>query len=214
MANDCRPQIQACAMRVARLYSTGVPAVGSQNHYVTDALVSLKWSTEIEDGEEIQVKNACGSLIVNSKDCDRLKWVNIELSLATPDPELSEILVGGTRLVDAGAIGYAFPALNLATCPNGVSIELWAKRVTAGGGLDATNPYAWWAIPRVYLNWNDATFENGAFQPTIQGFAVENENWSNGPLNDWPVASTRVMQWIPDNGIPTPSCGYRTTPAS
>lgn len=214
MANDCRPQIQACALLVARLDADGAPQVGASNYYVSDALVSLGWTAELKEGEEIEITNACGANLVSYKDCDRLKWLNIEMSLGTPDPELSELLVGGTRLTDGAAVGYAFPPLNLATCPNGVGLELWSKRVLPGGGLDPTFPYARWILPRVYLQWNEATFENGPFQPTVQGFAIENLNYEDGPLNDIDVATTRVAQWIPVEDIPTTQCGYQTSVAS
>lgn len=207
MSNDCRPQIQACALRVARLDSNGVPSPGANNLYVSDALVSMGFTAEQTEGEEFEMPNACGN-IITFKDDDKLRRLNIELSLRVPDPELTELLAGGAVLTDGEAVGYAWPELNEAPNPNGVSIELWAKRITEGGQIDPDFPYNWWAFPLSKLFVNDGTFENGPFQPTFSGFATENENWFDGPLNDWPVASDRVLQYIPTATLPTTQCGY------
>lgn len=214
MANDCRAQIQACAIRVARLEPNGVPSPGASNLYVSDGLVSLGLTSETTDGTEIEVLNACGSPCVSFKDDDRLKRLGVSITLCTPDPELTELLIGGAVLTDADAVGYAYPRLNQAANPDGVSIEVWAKRITSAGVLDPVHPYAWWVFPLVKLRPDSVTFENGPFQPTITGFALENENWFDGPLNDWPVDSDRVAQFIPTDTLPTTACGYQTLVAS
>ncbi len=46
------------------------------------------------------------------------------------------------------------------------------------------------------------------------GEAYENDNWYNGPLNDWPVASDRVYQWMPTNYIPPDMCGFQAVAAT
>ncbi len=214
MANTCRAQIQSCAMRVARLDNNGVPLPGASNLYVSSDFISLEMSAELNEGEEFEAKNACGRDLFNFKDCDRIKRLNISLTLGTPDPQLTELLVGGSVLNDAGDVGYAFPVLNAPLCRNGVSIELWARRITGGGSLDPNAPYAWWVFPKVLLTFNTATFENGPFQPAIEGYAVENENWNDGPLNDWPLDTDRVAQWLPTQSIPATQCGYQVLAAS
>ena len=214
MANRCPGQIQACAMRISKLDGSGVPNPGAQNMYVTNSLITLGYTAEVAVGDDVEVRNACGEVCLSYKDCDRLKRLNVEITLCKPDPELMEVLVGGTRLVSGDAVGYAFPQLNATSCPQGVSIELWARAVNSAGSPDDLFPYNWWVFPRVYLQHNAATFENGPFQPQFSGFAIENENWFDGPLNDWPVASTRVAQMIPTDDIPTPSCGYAAIAAS
>ena len=209
----CAVQVKACAIRVTELDETGAPDVDAEGMYVSDALVSMGFTTEITEGDDIDIPNACGESIVVQGD-DLPTSVSIELQIREPDPKLVEKLGGGEVLDNAGAEGYAAPRLNQIAKPNGVSIELWTKRYLPTGQPDTTNPYNWWVFPLVRLNINDATFENGPFQPTFNGTAFENENWLDGPTNDWPVTSTSAFQFIPTADIPTPSCEYVATVAS
>lgn len=216
MANDCLPQVQACAMRVARLDTDGVPLPGASNLYVTDALVSLDVSPVYTDGDEIEEKNANGDVCVSYVSDDSFKRYDVTLSLCTPDPELVEMLTdGGTVLTSGAATGYAGPSIGTLT-GDGMSIELWSKRIT-DGILDVTYPYARWVYPRVKnLRLGSYQHANGAILPQITGRAYENPNWFDGPANDWPVASDRAMQFLPVglSDKPTPSCGYQTLSAS
>ena len=214
----CARIVQACALRVARLEPNGVPDPGANNMYVSDALTQLVVDPQVEEGDEFTVKNGCGAICVNVKDCDRLKRLNVTLGLCYPDPELQELLAGGVVLTNVlpgdDAVGYGFPRLNEAACPNGVSVELWAKRYDSSGAPDSTFPYEWYVLPRVYLQHGGRTHENGPLAIEFAGFAIENENWFDGPENDWPVDSDRVYQSIPTASIPTAACGYATIQVS
>lgn len=209
MANTCAKQVQACAIRIARLEPNGVPDPGANNLYTSDALTQLTVEPVLSEGDEFEVKNACGAVCVNVKDCDRLKRLDLTLGLCYPDPQLLELLAGGTVLTSGAAVGYAFPELGAEACPNGVSIELWTKRYDSGGQPDAF-PYEWYVLPRTYWQHSTRTFENGPITVELTGFATENDNWYNGPLNNWPVASTSVLQSIPTMTLPDTVCGYQT----
>lgn len=210
MANQCLPHVQACATRVTRLTSDGSPDIGANNLYVSDALVSFSATPEIEEGDEFIVKNACGSVCVNFKDCDRIKRLNVEMTICTPDPELTELLSGGVVLTSGARVGWGMPFLSDPDCPLGVSIELWSKQINSDGSVDPTYPYARWLFPKVFLTPGVRTFENGPLSNPFTGFALENSQWLDGPLNDWPVGSDRAMQWLPDTTLPTTSCGYQS----
>lgn len=213
MANDCLPQVQACRIRVARLEADGVPLPGANNLYVSDALVSLAFAWEVEAGEEISERNACGELKVNYRADDNLRRGNVTITLLTPDPQLSELLSSGSVITSGAAVGYAAPSLG-AVNSDAVSIELWAKRIR-DGRLDPTYPYAWWVYPWVdHLRPNDHEHNSGNFDNVFVGEAYENDLWFDGPLNDWPAASSQVYQWIPTTSLPTASCGYQTLVAS
>lgn len=210
MANDCARIVQACALRVTRLNSNGTIDAGADGSYVTDALTQLVVTPVITEGDEFETKNACGAVCVNVKDCDRLKRLDLTLGLCYPDPELMEILVGGTVLTDGTATGYAFPAIGEQTCPNGVGLEIWAKRYDSTGAVNNNYPYEWFVFPRTYWQHGARTHENGPLTIELTGFATENDNWVDGPANDFPVASDKVLQSIPTTDLPDIQCGYVT----
>ena len=87
---DCRPQVQACAIRVARLDTNGVPLPGANNLYVADTLVSLAFSPVYTDGDEIEDKNGCGVVQVNYRGQDSFKRGDVTIQLTRPDPQLVE----------------------------------------------------------------------------------------------------------------------------
>lgn len=206
---DCRPQVQACAIQVTRLAANGAPLVGAENRYVSNALVTLGWTSVYTDGEEIEDRNACGDVVVNYRGRDSFKRGDVEITLASPDPFLSELLSGGDVLDVVGLpAGFAAPPIGPVT-GNGIGIELWAIRVD-NGVEDGDFPYAHWLYPRIKnLRLGDHEHGNSSIQPPFTGQAYENQNWGDGPTTgSWPATSDRVYQWIPAATIPTPTCAY------
>jgi hypothetical protein len=209
----CLPQVQACVIRVAKLSPDGTPLVGASSGYVSDALVSVAFEPEYQDGAEITQDNACGDRVIDYKAADIFRWGNVTIQLATPDPYLAAFLSGGDTIVgiapDTNRIGYSAPPLG--TLPeNPISMELWAKRPDkATGSLDVASPYARWAYPLVKnLRLGSHTHENGAILPEFTGQAFENPAWADGPWADWLWASDRVFQWfpVPADDLPTVAC--------
>lgn len=212
--NDCLPSVQACAIRVARLDASGVPAPGASNLYTTHGIVELTATPEFTEGEEINAQNGQGVNCVSYKQDDQITRATIELTICRPDPELTELLTGGSVLTDGDAVGYKAPALN-SPLDHRVSIELWSKRIDDSGDLDAEFPYYWWVFPRVRsLRMGARRWFNGALENPFTGFAIENPNWHDGPLNDWPVDSDSWFQYIPTTELPADDCGYQTLVAS
>lgn len=213
MANDCLPQVSACAIRVVNLETDGVPLPGDDNMYVSDGLVSLAFAWEREDPAEIKAENACGTTLLSYKPPPSLKRGRVTITLVTPDPELSQMLSQGTVLTDGAAVGYASPRLGLIS-ENAIGIELWAKRIR-DGKLDPTFPYAWWVYPWIQnLVPGDHEHANAPFSSVFTGDAYENENWFDGPDGQWPATSDAPYQWIPTTTLPDVACGYQTLAAS
>lgn len=212
---DCRPQVQACAIRVARLESDGVPLPGASNLYVSDALVTATFTPVYTDGEEIEEKTACGVVGVSHRSDDTFKRGDFSLQIITPDPFLQEMLTNGTVLDPGGGApkGYGAPSLGVVS-GDAISIEVWAKRIDEGD-LDANYPYAHWAYPKIKnLRLAEHEHSNSALMPSFSGQAYENENWYDGPVGDWTAASDKVFQWIPAASLPVASCGYQTLAAT
>lgn len=198
---DDLPQVAACAIRVAVLDPSGVPNPGANQLYTSSALTELQVTPVYEDGDEITQKNACGTVCVDYKGDDSFRRADVSITVCTHDPYLMAML-GSGDVIDAGAVdGFAFPAIGVLNA-SPVSIEVWAKRID-DGDLHAEYPYAWWVLPKVRsLRLGQKTFNNGASLPVFTGQALENPNWYDGPLNDWPATSDRVAQWVPVAALP------------
>lgn len=215
MANDdCLPQLQCCVVRVCVLDGAGVPNPSTDQMYVTDSLTEIKITPVYEDGDEVVVKNACGTVAFSHKGDDSFKRADFAITTIQQDPYLAAMLSGdGTVLTDSGLHGFAFPPIGPLTS-NGVSVEGWMKRID-DGDLHAEYPWAWWVMPKIKnLRIGEMTFNSGETLPAYTGQALQNQNWYDGPLNDWPVASTRVAQWFPSATKPESACGPQDIQAS
>lgn len=212
-ASDCFPQVHVCAMRIATLESSGVPLPGSGTLLTVDSMVEIVLTASVTDGDEIKEKNGCGVVGVNYKAPDSLDRFDVQITILDRNPYVNAALGRGTVLSSGGANGYAAPALG-PTNEDGVSIEFWSKRID-DGALGFPNPYAWWVLPKV-TNLREGTITKSATadKPVFNGRAFENDNWFDGPLNDWPVSSDRAFQWFPTPELPTVSCDPTEIPVS
>lgn len=209
------PQIHADAIRVTLLDVHGHPLVGAHNVYVTDTLTKLTAKSAYTDGAYIREVNASGGVCINFKEDDTFDGVDVDLELCSPDPYLSAWLSGGTLLtgVDPDVPGFAYPRLG-AIRGNGVSVELWAKRID-NDDLAADYPYAWWVLPKVRrMKLGDKNFEKALQNTMFSGRAIENPGWGDGPTNDWPEASDSVLQWVPATDLPVLTLTPGTVAAS
>lgn len=213
MANEsCVGSVRGLRLRVARLSSTGTTPAGASNGYVTDAFVRLSADPVYDEAQELSQANAQGDLCVYKRGKRRLKSLTVELSICTPDAELTEILAGGTLLTDGGdSVGWAAPEVGTDPVPNGVSLEVWSDAVE-DGGAPADDPYWWQIFPKVFLTRGPDVYENGVKLTTFTGHAEPNANWGNGPFNDWTSDSSRITAYKRTDTLPTAACGYTTVP--
>lgn len=205
---DCAGAVQVCAMRVAELDPTGVPNPGTGHLYVSSALVQIESTPVYTEGAEMEQQNGCGDVCVTHKDCPKLKRYDLAMTICTPDPELVSMLAGGVLLTDGGlSRGWAAPQVGAGGCPNGVSVEAWAKAIV-DGAIDATFPYWRFVWPRTKWTLGPTVLQNGIYAPTLTGTGEENPNWFDGPANDWIYDSDRAFAYARDTAIPTTACGF------
>jgi hypothetical protein len=214
--NDCAASLYAVAMRVARLDSTGATPAGATNMYVTNAMTVVSFKPVMQEGESRQTVNAQGLLCVDYQEPDQYRGWDVTIQLCAPDPELEELLLGGTLLTETGnTVGWAAPALRTVPNANGVSLEVWSRAID-GDKPAASNPFHWWVWPKLTnLKFadDDRSLGTDPLLTPIIGRAIENPNWGNGPNNDWTLASTRALQHRRIGTFPAPACGYQATPA-
>lgn len=176
---DSAASVQGLALRIIPLLPDGSPD-RSRSYFTTNQFLSLAFTPEYEEGDEITEKNADGSICVQYKATDVLKKVTLDFSICAPEPEVYELLAGGTILTDtipgAGgnaptdtlAVGWAAPVVGSGPS-NPVCIEVWSRAVT--GGKTATDrPYWHWVFPQCDLRLTgDRTLENGLMANGFEG---------------------------------------------
>ena len=103
-------------------------------------------------------------------------------------------------------VGYMAPTLGPVGNPNGVSIELFSKRMI--NGSQATD-YPWWRtiLPMVKgLHIMPRDYTNANLQTIFEGQAWNNPNWNQGPTGDFQFASTSWYERV--------VCGSQIVPAA
>lgn len=141
MSADYAASVQAVGLRIAKLDTAGAPVVGSSSCYVTKAFTRFSWTPEYEQGEEIITVAGDGSQCVYFKMDDTLKQVTIELEICKPQPEIHEILNGGTLLGAATTtVTVTNKALtsNVATLTTGTAHGFVVGDTVIVAGVDST----------------------------------------------------------------------------
>lgn len=212
MTQDYASSIQGAALRVSRLQSDGSLATGASASYVlTTAFMTVSFTPEFEDGEDITEKGANGAICVSFKTNDTLKRVSLELAICNPDPAFTEMLGGGTIL--GNALGYQAPLQGVDANTTGNSLEVWSKAIVDGRPA-SVNPYWHWLFPYVQLRPTGArVVENGLLANTFSGWGVGNVQFDAGTpqhaTNVWAYTSGSAYQYAREATAPS-TVGYNT----
>lgn len=223
---NCYGSLQTAAMRVSALTATGAPDTGAGKGVITDAVIDLSVEAEVEEGDEFTLKNALGGICQTYKDCDRVKRVNVEMTLCQLDADLLSLLVGsGSLITKTGApgagdtLGFEIPDYN-DPCPNGVCLEFWSKawdgdQQATPTALSGSLAYIHWVVPRAKFQIGKLEFKNDFLNIPVKGFGDSNAHiTANGPFDDWPASIANrggvqsSMAWFLDSALPTPACGF------
>lgn len=213
MAQDYAASIAGVSIRVARLNLDGSIVTGASASYLMSSFISVSFTPEYEEGDEITQKDANGAVCATFKAPDTLKRVTLEVAVCNPDPEFTEMVAGGTILATGGnTLGYAAPKTGEDANPEGASLEVWSKAIKAGK-IAPVNPYYRWIFPYVVLRPSgDRVIENGLMAQTFEGWGLGNAAFAEGPTGDWPFPEVAERPYAYARVASAPSGnGYQAT---
>lgn len=226
MSQACFTSVDACAIRVAKLATSGHALAGASNGYVSDAQIKIDIGLEIDTGAEFIQKNGCGQIVTSVKEPDKIKRATLKLDLAQLDFELMYLMCGGNLKTKTGhGIGYEPPAID-GGAPAPICFEVWSKAFDAAQqSVPAfTSPnaaYLHFVLPMVACTQQPFTLANGITVFSVNGNGSENAQISaDGPFNDWPTdiaqqsGITRTYGVFLDPTIPTAACGFISVPTA
>jgi len=209
MAFNCGVSFGACLVRITRVDENGNVIAGS-NAYVSDKLISVQVSPNIETGDSFSVRNGCGCSIARRAFPDTFNWWELTVNTAALEPQMIAFMLGAETIEDgADVVGVAWPsALACDEQSPLVAFEFWTEH-TVGSGLDATYPYFHHVYPAVSWVMGDNTFEAGPAAPTLNGKSKTNGNWGDGPYGDGPPDGQDISEggfWATGDALPEAAC--------
>lgn len=189
----CYPVVRARAARFTRVDDCGCPKPGLCNIITTNDLVTVAASAEIEEGEEITIRNFAGQLCISDKPCDSVKWYNVEITLCKQIPALFSLTSGLQTAHNANGEVVGFGISSNIDCSGGFALELWGDVPgqacvpgQTGGQFDyLIFPWVSAATPT-----GDIEIGNSARQPVLRGRTKTGGCWGSGP---YPVQDTATI---------------------
>lgn len=206
----CLSSVNACRLRVARLNDALFLDEGAENLYVTDSLISIGSTPDVEAGTVLTQKNGCGDICIRVKGNDTVPSYSLTMSLCHLDAELIEMLTGATVMQVGGVtIGLQMPKVG--SSKPSVSVEAWSEaRTSTQQATDGVNALWFrWVWPNVTWTIAAHTIEEGILVVQLTGTAEENDQMGTGPAEDFPEAITAAEAWFLDDDIPDAACGYQ-----
>lgn len=201
MATQCFTPIKGKRIRVTQLDECGRITPTSQS-IVTDGFITVNLSGEIEDGNEILVRNANGAICINEKQSDSFKRLTVEIQFCDVNPSLMAVLTNAQEYADyAGDVAGFTVAEGEMT--GKFALELWTGLAgqACGEGGEASG---YMLLPLVNAG-TMGDLEIGAENAIT--FSLSNATTRGG--NTWGTGPYLVMN---DSTGPSPVAAYLPTP--
>jgi hypothetical protein len=226
----CLSLVKGRRIRVTSLDSCGRVVYGDDSQVTSKGFISVAFTANTTDSDEINVTNAAGEVCVYEAAVTSLVGYGIEIQFCNVDPELFALVTGQPVVLAAdGETVIGFDVDTQVTLDNSnFALELWAGS-PAGDACStegAQGSFGYLLLP--FLTGGilgDFTVENGAITFTLTGANTKEGNaWGTGPypvmLNDaspavpapmaTPVSTSVALRtMIVDVSPPADACGAR-----
>ena len=229
-ATKCLSLVKGRRIRVTSLDNCGRPVYGDDSQVVSKGFISVAFTANTTESDEINVTNASGEVCVYEAAVTSLVGYGIEIQFCEVDPELFALVTGQPVVLAAdGSTVIGFDVDTKIGLENSnFALELWAGSPTgdACATEGAQGSFGYLLLP--FLTGGilgDFTIENGAVTFTLTGANTkEGNSWGTGPYNVMlnnaatpvpapmatPVStSTALRTMIVDVAPPTEECGAR-----
>lgn len=219
MANIHKSSIKGVVLRAIALDGCG-EVLGGPNNYVTSkGFTRVNMDPQLTSGQEFEVPNADGELIVNDVDAPRLKRYNATIDLANVSPEILSLMTknriitrSGIGVTDNVGIGVGE---NASADDGGFSLEVWT-RVSGGNCGESGDRWFYWAAPWLTQGRLGAfNIERNPLTLTVTAVSRGNPNFGRGPFELFDVAIPADEHWdwqVTSVAPPTATEGYGTLP--
>lgn len=223
MAENCFPMVRGKKIRVTELDScynptdSTVPAVTPPpvprpvRYVTTSGVISIALTSNIDEGDEVNVKNMDGSICVLDKPCPRFTGYNIEFTFCNVCPCLWSLITGQSTVLNAELTEPVGMRMNAKadTCLRPFALEMWtgvpgkACGATPGSGL-----FGYLLLPAVQPGVvGDFTVENNSITFTVTAAVTKDgNNWGDPTVPAPPLPARNNIKglWPVADGLESP----------
>ena len=187
MGSTCFTPVRGRAMRVTKVDGCGRPVYGDGSQVVSTGFVSVAFTANTEEGEEISVTNAAGEVCVRDTPCPTFVGYGIEISFCKVDPAVFALTTGQDTVKNEvlDDIGFRVNS-EKKICDTAFALEVWTgvpsvqceTGVTIGDGT-----YGYLLLPFIQSGvFGDFTVENAEVTFVVQNAATKTgSSWGVGP---------------------------------
>lgn len=206
----CLSPVKGRRIRVTRLDSCGRPVYGEDSQAVSKGFVTVSFTANTTESDEINVTNAAGEVCIYEASVQQLVGYGIEIQFCGVDPDMLSIVTGQPVVLGWDGdtvIGFDVDTkIELSAVNWGFELWMGAPTGNACATEGAQGSFGYLLLP--FLSGGilgDFTVENAAVTFTVTGASTKDGNgWGVGPYNDIMLG----------NQTPTPLPGPMPTPVS
>lgn len=181
----CFTPVRGRRMRVTRVNECCGPVYGECSQVVSDGFVSVEFSPQTSEGEEIEVRNANGDICVAIPACTSMTGIEVNISFCNVDTDMFAIMTGIDPIQDPDTgEGIGFDIADI-SCDTGFALELWTGiHSEQACGEQGEARYGYLVLPCLSGGvLNDFTIEDGAVTFGVTATARANHGWGEGPYD-------------------------------
>lgn len=180
--------IKGRKIRVTRLDGCGRPVYGEYGQAVSEGIVTVNFTANTVETDEINVPNFAGENCVYEPSVTTLAGYGLEIEFCAVDLDVFEMITGQSLVFDyAGNVVGLEVDTKVDVDDKGFALEVWAG-APAGDVCDDPNAqgaFGYILLPRLeggYLG--DFSIENGSITFTVTGASTrEGNQWGTGPYS-------------------------------
>lgn len=206
MATRCASYVRGRVLRVTRLDACGRVVYGPDSVVTSSGFVSVAYTANIDDGEEINLPNANGDRCIFVPAKPSFLGYTVEITFCNVDPDLFALMTGQRVVTDAfgDVVGFTMDTA-VSSDDSAFALEVWAGSPTTTGCAEgATGSFGYVLLP--FLQGGvvgDFTIENAEVTFTISNAATKDGNaWGVGPY-DVVLNAGSLPAPLPDPLTPT-----------
>lgn len=187
MATKCISLVRGRVARFTVVDACGRPVYGAESQVTTAGFVSVAYTANTDEGEEINVPNAAGETCVREPAVPKFLGYTVEVAFCQVDPDLFALATGQRTVLDANGdvVGFTMDT-SVSAADHFFALEVWAGAPSAGAcDSGAQGSFGYVLLPFLQAGIvGDFTIENDAVTFTLSAAATKDGNsWGVGPYN-------------------------------